>query len=295
MSDYILSCCSTVDLTKEHLELRNVDYICFHYELNGKEYVDDFGKSLSFEDLYNAMRNGAETKTSQINAVEYEEYFEKFLKKGKDILHVTVSSGVSGAYNSANLAKNILQERYPDRKIYIVDSLGGSSGSGMLVDAMAHLRDHGMSIDELRDWVEENKLKVQYWLFSTDLTYFVKGGRISKAAGIVGSVLKICPLISVNKNGQMIPRYKIRTKKKVMEALVNQMEKEATDGIKYNGACYICHSGCYDDAREVAKLIERRFTKLIGKVEINNIGTAIGCHAGPGTVGLFFWGNKRDW
>lgn len=202
MSQFILSCCSTADLTKEHFESRNIHYICFHYELDGKQYEDDLGESLSFDDLYQAMKQGAETKTSQINVTEYEEYFDKFLKQGKDILHLCVSSGVSGAYNSANIAKKILQERYPERKIYIVDSLGGSSGCGLLMDDLADLRDEGKTIDELYQWINENKLKMQHWLFSTDLTFFIKGGRISKTAGFVGSVLNINPVISVNGRGR---------------------------------------------------------------------------------------------
>lgn len=293
MADFIISCCSTADLTKEHFEERNIHYICFHYELNGKQYEDDLGQSLSFDELYTKMRQGAETKTSQINVVEYEEYFEKFLQQGKDILHVCVSSGVSGAYNSACMAKNILKERFPERKIYIVDSLGGSSGTGLIMDEMAQLRDEGFKIDELYEWVNKNKLKMQHWLFSTDLTYFIKGGRISKTAGFVGSVLNICPVMSVNGEGKIIPRYKVRTKKKVIEALVNQMEENAAGGLNYNGKCYISHSGCYEDAKAVADLVESRFKKLSGSVEINNIGTAIGCHAGPGTVGIFFWGKER--
>lgn len=293
MADFIISCCSTADLTKEHFEERNIHYICFHYELNGKQYEDDLGQSLSFDELYTKMRQGAETKTSQINVVEYEEYFEKFLQQGKDILHVCVSSGVSGAYNSACMAKNILKERFSERKIYIVDSLGGSSGTGLIMDEMAQLRDEGFKIDELYEWVNKNKLKMQHWLFSTDLTYFIKGGRISKTAGFVGSVLNICPVMSVNGEGKIIPRYKVRTKKKVIEALVNQMEENAAGGLNYNGKCYISHSGCYEDAKAVADLVESRFKKLSGSVEINNIGTAIGCHAGPGTVGIFFWGKER--
>lgn len=294
VEDYIISCCSTVDLSKKHLESRNIHYICFHFELDGKEYKDDFGESLSFDDLYQAMRQGSETKTSQINAMEYEEYFEEFLKEGKDILHVTISSGVSGAYNSANIAKQNLQEKYPERKIYIVDSLGGSSGSGLLIDEVADLRDQGKTIDELQEWIIQNRLKVHHWLFSTDLTFFIKGGRISKTAGIVGTILNICPMISVNREGKMIPRYKVRGKKKAVEALVKQMKVDACEGENYDGRCFICHSGCLEDAKEVARVIKRHFSNIKGEVIINNIGTAIGAHSGPGTIGLFFWGNERE-
>lgn len=293
MSSYILSCCSTADLKKEHFERRNISYICFHYELDGKEYKDDLGQSMAFADFYRAMSNGAGTKTSQVNAEEFEEYFEGFLKEGKDILHICLSSGISGTLNSAHIAKDILQERYPEQKIYIVDSLNASSGFGLLVDKLADLRDEGKSLDEVYAWAEANKLKAHAWFFSTDLTFFVKGGRVSKTSGFVGGILNICPLLNVDGNGKLIPRYKVRTKKKVIEAIVKQMEEHAQDGFDYNSKCYISHSDCYEDARAVADLIEKRFPKLDGRVLINDVGTTIGSHTGPGTVALFFWGDER--
>ena len=294
MNDFVLSCCSTADLKKEHFERRNIPYICFHYELDGKDYRDDLGQTMAFEDFYRAMSDGAETKTSQINAEEYEEYFETFLKKGKDILHVTLSSGISGSINSAMIAKSGLEEKYPDRKIYIVDSLLASSGYGLLMDKLADLRDEGKNIDEIYAWAEANKLNAHAWFFSTDLTFFVKGGRVSKASGFVGGVLNICPLLNMDREGKLIPRQKIRTKKKVIEAIVAQMEEYAEGGKDYSGKCYISHSACYEDAGEVAEKIESRFPKLNGRVEINDIGTTIGSHTGPGTVALFFWGKNRE-
>lgn len=294
MSDYILSCCSTVDLSKEHLEKRNLQYICFHYELDGKEYKDDLGKTMSFADFYKAMQNGADTKTSQINAAEYEEYFETFLKEGKDILHVSLSSGISGSFNSANIAKEMLLEKYPERKIYVVDSLTASSGFGLLMDKLADLRDEGKSIDEVYQWAEENKDKCLAWFFTSDLTFFIKGGRVSKTSGFVAGVLNICPMLNVDPNGKLIARQKVRTKRKVIEAIVKKMEEKAQNGLDYSGKCYMSHSACYEDARAVADLVESKFTKLNGKVEINDIGTTIGSHTGPGTVALFYWGTDKE-
>lgn len=293
MSDYILSCCSTADLTKKQFEERNIHYICFHYELDGVQYPDDLGQTMPFDKFYQAMVDGADTKTSQVNANEFEEYFEPFLQQGKDILHVTLSSGISGVVNSANIAKEVLEEKYPDRKIYIVDSLAAASGYGLLLDKLADLRDEGMNIDDLHAWVEANKLNLQIWFFTTDLTFFVKGGRVSKTSGFVGNMLNICPLLNMDLNGKLIPRYKIRTKRKVSEAIVNKMEELAENGLDYNGKCYLSHSACLDDAKAVAKLIEERFPKLQEKVQIYDIGTTIGSHTGPGTVALFYWGDKR--
>ncbi len=293
MSNFILSCCSTADLSKEHFEKRDIHYICFHYELDGVQYSDDLGQTMPFDKFYQAMVDGADTKTSQINAEEFEAYFEPFLKEGKDILHLCLSSGITGVFNSANIAKNMLEEKYPDRKIYLVDSLAASSGYGLFMDKLADLRDGGMEIDELCKWAEDNKLKMHHWFFTSDLTFFVKGGRVSKTSGFVGNMLNICPLLNVSVDGKLIPRYKVRTKRKVIEATVKRMEELAENRLDYNGKVYISNSACYEDAKAVADLIESKFPKLDGKVLINNIGTTIGSHTGPGTVALFFWGDER--
>ena len=294
MSEYILSCCSTADLSKEHFEKRDIKYICFHYKLNGVDYFDDLGQSVPFEEFYQRMDSGEDTQTSQINVTEYLEYFESFLSEGKDILHLTLSSGISGSYNSAINAAKIAKERYPERKIYVLDSLAASSGYGLLMDKLADLRDNGMDIDELKNWAEENKLYLHHWFFSSDLKFFIKGGRVSKTAGTVGTILGICPLLNVDHEGHLIARAKIRTKKKVIHEIVKRMEENAEGGLSYSGKCYISQSACVGDAKEVAALIEEKFPNLDGKVIINYVGTTIGSHTGPGTVALFFWGKKRE-
>lgn len=294
MANYVLSCCSTADLSKEHFEERDIHYICFHYKLDGVDHPDDLGQTIPFEEFYKKMDEGADTVTSQVNVSEYVEYFSKFLEEGKDILHVSLSTGISGTYNSAMNAALIARERYPERKIYIVDSLGASSGYGLLMDKLADLRDSGMSIEEVRDWTEEHKLNLHHWFFSTDLKFYIKGGRISKTAGTIGTILGICPLLNMDNEGRLIPRAKIRSKRKVIQEIVKRMEENADDGLDYSGKCYISQSACVEDAKEVAKLVEERFPKLCGKVEINYVGTTIGSHTGPGTVALFFWGKKRE-
>lgn len=293
MSEFVLSCCTTVDLTKKHLEDRNIKYIPFHFYLDGTHYYDDLGETISYENFYKAMVDGADTKTSQINASEYEEYFEQFLKEGKDLLHINISSGISGSFNSANIAKSMLEEKYPDRKIYVVDSLGAASGFGLLVDKAADLRDAGMNIDDLATWILEHRLNVQTWFYSSDLTFFVKGGRVSKAAGLIGGALSICPVLNIDKEGKLSVNQKVRTKKKAAKTLVDIMEANAEDGLAYANKCYLSHSACLEDAKAIAAMIEERFPDLKGGVLINNIGTTIGSHTGPGTVALFYWGKER--
>ena len=293
MNDFVLSCCSTADLSKEHFEDRNIHYICFHFYLDGKEYSDDLGQSIPFDDFYRAMINGAETKTSQVNTEEFVEYFTPFLEAGKDILHVSLSSGISGVYNAAKAAAEELSEKYPERRIRVVDSLGASSGYGLIMDKLADLRDSGMSVDEVYAWAEEHKLELHHWFISTDLTFYIKGGRVTKTAGFVGTMLSICPLLHVDCEGKLIPMQKVRTKKKVIDAIEKKMEELAENGLAYDGKCYISHSACQADAEAVASLVESRFPNLNGRVLINSIGTTIGSHTGPGTVALFFWGEER--
>ncbi|MCC8168225.1 MAG: DegV family EDD domain-containing protein, partial [Clostridiales bacterium] len=157
----------------------------------------------------------------------------------------------------------------------------------------ADLRDEGRSIDERRQCVLENRRKLNLWFFSSNLTFFIKGGRVSKSAGFIGGLLNICPLLNVDVDGKLIPRKNIRTKKKAIVEIVNRMEENADGGLDYSGKCYICNSACEDDALAVAKRVEEKFPKLNGKVEIYSIGTTIGAHTGPGTVALFFWGKER--
>ena len=293
MPNFVLSCCSTADLSREHFAARNIEFVCFHYTMDGVERPDDLGQSMPFDEFYAAMVAGADTKTSQVSAGEYMEHFEKFLSQGKDILHVTLSSGISGSHMSARAAVSNLAEKYPERRIRIVDSLGASSGYGLLMDKLADLRDEGMEMDELGDWAEAHRLEMHHWFFSSDLTFYVKGGRVSKTAGAIGGMLGICPLLNMDNEGHLIPREKIRPKKKVIRRIAEMMKEHAADGLNYSGKCYMSHSACYEDARAVADIIEAEFPALNGKVVINNIGTTIGSHTGPGTVALFFWGDER--
>ena len=290
---FVLSCCSTADLSKAHFEARDIHYACFHFALDGKDYFDDLGESYPFDKFYQAMAAGAETRTSQVNVSEFVEYFSGFCAAGQDVLHVTLSSGISGVINSAQSAAALVMEQYPDRRIYVVDSLGASSGYGLLMDKLADLRDQGKSIEEVRDWAEANRLRLHHWFFSTTLEYYVKGGRISKAAGWFGGLLNICPLLNMDDLGRLIPREKLRGKKRVIKEIVERMAEYAEGGEDYCGKCYISNSACIEDARAVAELVEARFQKLNGKVEINSVGTTIGSHTGPGTVALFFWGDER--
>ena len=293
MQPYVLTCCSTADLSKEYFEARNIPYVCFHFTIDGVEYMDDLGQSMPFEEFYARIDKGAMPTTSLVNTEQFIAFFEPFLKEGTDILHLSFSSGLSGTYASALLAQAELKERYPERTLTVVDSLGASSGYGLMVDTLADMRDNGVSLPEAAAWIEEHKLNLHHWFFSTDLTHYKRGGRISPTAFVVGSILGINPLMNMDDGGHLTPRFKINGKKRVMREIVKQMELHADGGLNYDKKCFISNSACLDDAKTVAALVESTFPKLNGKVLINSVGTVVGSHTGPGTVALFFWGDSR--
>ena len=273
MKDYKITCCSTCDLTAGHLASLGVAFAKYHYILDGKDHKDDLFVSSTPEQFYGAIAAGALPTTSQVTPEELIELWSPILAEGYDVLHIEFSSGLSGGYQSALTAQEELKKHYPNRKLIIVDSLAASSGYGLLVDKAVELKNGGMDIDELAAWLEENKLRLRHWFFSTNLQHFKRGGRISGPAATIGTLLKICPVMDVNSEGKLIIRKKVTGKKKAIKEMYDQMFMQAEGGGDYSGKCYISHSLVMDDAKELASLVEKGFPKLNGKVEIDNIGS----------------------
>ena len=294
MSDFVLTCESGADRTREFFASRNIPVVYFHYEIDGVVYDDDLYQSITPDEFFAKIAAGATPKTSQLGVGEYEAFWEPFVAEGKDVLHLTLSSGISGTYGSACVAAQMLADRYPEGgKVRVIDSLAAASGFGLLVEYAADVRDGGATLEETAAWVEEHKLNLHHWFFSTDLSSYLRGGRISAASAIIGTALKICPLMTVDCEGRLSPREKIRTKKRAISEMVKTMMAHVQDGADYSGKCIMSHSACREDAEAVAALIEEQIPQLKGKIEINNIGALIGSHTGPGTVTLFFMGDKR--
>ena len=294
MNDYVITTCSSADMPESFYKERNVGFAMFHFIIDGRDYLDDLGKTIPFKVFYDMIKGGATPTTSQPSVSQYIELFEPYVKENKKILHIALSSGISGAYNSACTARDQVLEKYPDAVIHICDSLAASGGQGLLVDKLCDLRDSGKSFDYLVDWVEKNKLHVQHWFYSTDLTSFYRGGRISKTSHVFGTLLNICPLMNVNNVGKLMPREKYRGKKKVMLETLEKMKLLAEGGVSYSGKCFITQADFEDDAKQLAGLIEQTFPTLNGKVHLNSIGNLIGSHTGPGTIALFFFGDLRE-
>ena len=291
---YTITCCSTADMPASYMEEHAIPYACFHFHLNGKEYADDLGASIPFEEFYRQIDEGAMPTTAQINPEEYEALFLPILKEGKDICHLTLSSGISGSINSARIAAANLMEEYPERKIIVIDSLCASVGYGLLVDTALTLQKEGMDLDTLANWLIKNRTKLHHWFTTSDLTHLRRGGRVSASAAFFGNMLGICPIMQVSRTGTLIPQDKCRGSKKALRELKDRMVRYAQDGPAYKGKCFIGHSARPQEAQYLAGLIEEAFPQLAGKILITSIGTVIGSHTGPGTVVAAFWGGERE-
>lgn len=291
---FILSCESTVDMPYAYIASRNLPVLFYEYTVGGDVYPDDMGRDPdALPRFYRMLEEGKLPSTSQINAFQYETFFEELLRQG-DVLHIAFGSGMTGSYNNAIKAATALQERYPGRKIRVIDSLCSSSGYGLLVDIAADMRDQGCTLEQTAAWVEENRKRVHHQFFSTDLKYFRRSGRISGPAAMLGAVLNICPIMRLDDGGHIIAYDKVRGKKNAIQRTVQTMADHAQDGENYFGKCCICHANCLEDARELQEAIARRFSKIQGQIAIYDIGTIIASHCGPGTVAVFFLGDERQ-
>lgn len=294
MHPYVISCGSTTDLPRNYYERREVALLHYHYTIEDKTYVDDLGQTLPATAFYKLIEGGAMPTTSQVNALEYIDFFEPFLKQGQDVLHIAFSSGLSGSYQSAMLAREDLTRRYPKRQVLIVDSLAASAGYGLLLDAACDLRDRGSSIKDVYDWLSDNRRSVHHWFFSTDLTHFKRGGRVSASAAMIGSLLNICPIMHVDPLGKLVPVSKVRGRRNALRIMLETMEQHASDKRRYSGKCFISHASAPQDAATLAQMITDHFPMLDGQVTISDIGAVIGAHTGPGTVALFYFGDPRE-
>ena len=287
MRDYVITVNSTVDVPKEWLEERHVPVIPLKYTIDGETYTDMEG--LSAKEFFDKLREGKMSTTSQVNPEEAAEELEPYIKEGKDILHLGFSSGLSGTLNSMKIAGEMLQEKYPEAKIIVIDTLCACLGEALLLYKALQQKEKGMDIDELAQWVEDNKLHVCHNVTVDDLHHLQRGGRISKTTAVLGTLVQIKPIIHMDDNGKLQVIGKERGRKKSLNKIVD-MAVEQSKGWD-NDIIMITHGDCIEDAEYVAKLVREKMG--IDNILINNIGTVIGSHTGPGVVAVFCMGNKR--
>lgn len=291
---FILSCESTVDVPYEYMRKRNIPVIFYSYAIDGEEYTDDMGRDpKALSRFYSLLADGKMPSTSQLNEYKYEDYLDGLLQKG-DVLHIAFGSGMTPSVKNAMKAAETLKEKYPGRKLVIIDSLCSSSGYGLLVDGAADIADKGCTLEETAQWVYENRHTIHHQFFSTDLKYYRRSGRVSGPAAMIGTILSICPIMRLDDKGKIIAYGKVRGKAAAIKTTVDAMEKHAVNGRDYSGKCWICHSNCIDDAKQTESAIIERFPKIKGNTRIFDIGTIIASHTGPGTVAVFFYGDERE-
>lgn len=284
------SCCNLVE---DMIDEFGLHILPLTFMVDGEDAVYQSylkGEKTDLKQFYTMMREGKVFKTSLPNLVESEALFRGILEQGRDLIYLAFSSGLSGTYQALSLICAQLQEEYPERKVYAVDTLAASGGQGLLVwHAVQHAR-AGETIDQVRDWVEENKLYLAHWFTVDDLMFLFRGGRVSKTAAWAGTLLNIKPVLHVDDEGHLIPMEKVRGRKKSLNALVDHMEKSAIQPVA-DQMVFITHGDCLDEAEYVAERVKERFG--VKDVIINYVDPVIGSHSGPGTMALFFLANQR--
>lgn len=290
MADYVILTDSSCDLPAELADQMQLTVLPLTVDMDGKlyrNYLD--GREIGFHEFFEQVVTAKSAKTSAVTSEQFMEVLEPLCQAGMDVLYLAFSSGLSGTYNSGAIAMRELSEKYPERKLYAVDSLCASLGEGLFVDLCHEKKEAGMTIDELRDYAESLKLHICHWFTVNDLMFLKRGGRVSAATAIVGSVLSIKPVMHMDNEGHLIKVDVARGRKASLRALVAKMEKLATDPEKQR--VYICHGDCLQDAEYVASLVREKFG--ITDIRINYVGPVIGAHTGPGVVSLFFVGSER--
>lgn len=280
------SCC---DLPRSFIDDNKVPFMGMVYNLEDKEYIDDFGITMSYKDFYNTIRAGSMSSTSQINVHQFVEEFKKQTEAGKSVIYLGLSSGLTGSVNNAILARKKVMEEYKDADISIVDSKSASLGEGLLVYYACNMAQDGRSKEEIINWLENNKMRLNHWFTVDSLEHLKKGGRVSPTAAMVGTILSIKPILNVNDEGKLVPISKVKGRKKSLRHLANMLKERIVRPEEQVIA--ISHGDCLEDALYLKKILleENNFQAII----INEIGPVVGSHSGPGTVALFFFGDKR--
>lgn len=287
MRDYVITVNSTVDLPKEWLKERHVPVVPLRYTIDGTTYTDMEG--LSAKEFFAKLREGKMSVTSQVNPEEAVEALEPYVKEGKDILHLGFSSGLSGTLNSMRIGAQMLEEKYPGSKVIVIDTLCACLGEGLLLYYALKEKAKGKTIEEVAQWVEDNKLHICHNVTVDDLNHLHRGGRVSKTTAVIGTLVQIKPIIHMDNEGKLQVIGKERGRKKSLNKIVDMAVEQSEDW--ENDIVMITHGDCIEDAEYVAKLVREKMG--IENILINNIGTVIGSHTGPGVVAVFCMGNKR--
>lgn len=289
MRDFIIATDTTSDLPKDFLENYNIPELNLYYAFGDEVYGKD--KKLSDKDFYNRMRNGELPTTMAITPEEAIDTFTKYAKDGKDILYIAFSSALSSTYNNACIAANEVMEAYPETKIIVVDSLSASLGEGLMVYRACQLRNEGRSIDEVAEYLNEHATNFVHLFTVDDLHHLHRGGRVSKATAVIGTLASIKPILHVDDNGKLVSLSKTRGRKKSISELFDLMKKLIGKYEYETDKVFISHGDCLEEAEFLADMIRQEYPHF--EIMINYVSPTIGAHAGPGVIALFFMGDSR--
>jgi len=287
--DTVLLIDSCTDLPRSYVDKNEIPFVSLVCNFKDQEYKDDFGKSISYKEFFNAVRNGEMPSTAQVNVYEYTEIFKKYAAEGKSVVYLGFSSALSGSLSSAYIARDTVMEEFKDADITIVDSKSASLGEGLLAYYVNEMLKAGASKDEVVSWLETNKLKMNHWFTVDDLGHLKRGGRLSGTAAFLGTLLDIKPVLKVDDEGRLIPISKVKGRKKSIKTLFEMLQENIT--APEEQVIAISHGDCIEDAEYLKEMILKEYN--VKDVIINHVGPVIGAHTGPGVVALFFMGEKR--
>lgn len=291
MADYVISTDTSCDFPPEYVQEHQLPLVTLFYSIDGVSGSNGCPNAEELKNFYDKMRAGAQTKTQQASIEDTEQVFREVAQQGKDLLHIAFSSGLSGTANAARLAAENIMEEFPDRKIVVIDSLCASLGQGLLVDYAIRQREQGKTLEETAQWVQEHIQNLCHLFTVEDLKYLQRGGRISKTTALVGTMIGIKPVLHVDEEGKLVPIAKVRGRKASVQALVQKMEENIGSFRQQKQTIFISHGDCLEDAKALAQMVKEKFG--YDDFLINNVGPTIGSHSGPGTLALFFLGEKR--
>ncbi len=290
MSNYEIGACSCCDLPADYAARRNLTVLPYHYFMDGNEYIENQGDESGIQNFYNKLREGSVSTTSMVNTETFENLFRPILESGRDILYIVLSSGLSGSYNNAKMIAEKLSKEFPERKLYVVDSLCAARGFGLFVHLLLNLRDEGKTIDEVYEWALSNTKHVIHWFAVDSLDHLRRGGRVSRATAFLGTIMNIKPVLRFDDGGKIIPVEKVRGRKKSLIELVDKMEGQLEN--PEGATVFIGHGDALEDAQFVEKLVWERYP-MIKETMIHYIGPIVGTHSGPSTIALHYMGNQR--
>ena len=288
MRDFILATDSDTEIPYAFSDEHNIPVFLMPYTVDGEEKLFDLGRNTDFVGFYKQLADGAQANTSTRPPADIAEFFRNMVKDGNDVLYLSFSSALSGHYDLCHLAKKMVLEEYPEARIEIVDTLRISMGAGQLVMFAQVLKDQGKSLDEIKDWVLDNRLRAHAWFSVDDLNYLKRGGRLSGAAAAIGTILDVKPILKLNQEGKIVAADKVKGSKKILRFFLDTIQQYVEEPEAQTA--FVLHASNMEAAVRMKELIMENVN--FADIQIQDVGPVIGCHTGPGVLAVIFMGKE---